>query len=58
MQQSVDELPVGPVGERLLDQPTQTAKVAFKAAKLQTGFLVLQAGHGEAKTDFFTEGRK
>lgn len=54
----MNELPVGSVGQRLLDQSAQAAKVAFEAAKLQPGFLVLQAGHGEAKADFFTEGRK
>lgn len=58
MQQFVDGLPVGSVGQRLLDQSAQSAKVALEAAQLQPGFLMLQAGYGEAKADSLTEGRE
>lgn len=49
---------VCPVGQRLLYQATQAPKVAFKAAKFQPGFLMLKAGHGEAKANPLAEGRK
>lgn len=58
MQQPVDGLPVGTIGQRLFDQAAQTSKVAFEAAKLQPGFLVLQAGHDKAKANQLTERRK
>lgn len=58
MQQFVDGLPVCAVGQRLLDQSAQTAKVAFETAQFQSGLLVLQARHGVAKANPFTEGRE
>lgn len=58
MQQLVDGLPVGSIRQRLLEQPAQAAKIALETAKLQPGFLVLQAGHGEAETYPLTEGRE
>ncbi len=58
MQQFVDSLPVGSVSQRLLDQATQTAKIALEAAQLQPGFLVLQAWHCVAKTNPLTESRE
>lgn len=51
-------LPVSSIGQRLFDQAAQAAKVAFEAAKLQPGFLMLQAGHDKAKTNELTEGRE
>ncbi len=58
MQQLVDDLPVCSVGQRLFDQAAQAAKVAFEAAKFQSGFLMLQAWHSKAKANPLTEGRK
>lgn len=58
MQQFVDSLPVSSVGQRLLDQSSQAAKIALEAAQLQPCFLVLQAWHAEAKADPLTEGRE
>ncbi|MDL2316324.1 hypothetical protein LJC59_04510 [Desulfovibrio sp. OttesenSCG-928-A18] len=54
----MNSLPVGSIGQRLFDQTAQPPKVAFEAAKLQPGFLMLQGGHGEAKTNPLTEGRE
>ncbi|MDL2313709.1 hypothetical protein LJC36_01880 [Desulfovibrio sp. OttesenSCG-928-C14] len=58
MQQFVDGLPVSAVGQRLLDQSAQAAKIAFESAQFQPGFLVLQARHGVAKANPLTEGRE
>ena len=58
MQQFVDGLPVGSIGQRLFEQATQAAKVAFQTAKFQAGFLMLQTGHGEPQANPFTEGRE
>lgn len=58
MQQHVNHLPVGSIAQRLLDQATQAAQVAFEAAKLQPRFLMLQAGNSKAKANPLTEGRE
>lgn len=54
----MDGLAVSPIRQRLFDQTTQTAKIAFEAAKFQPGFLMLQAGDGKTEANQLTEGRK
>lgn len=58
MKQLMDCMSVGTVGQRLFDQTAQAAKIAFETAQLQSGFLMFQAGHGEAQAHQFTEARK
>ncbi len=58
MQQLVDGLTVSSIRQRLFEQPAQAAKVAFEATQFQPGFLMFQAGHGEAEAYPLTEGRK
>lgn len=58
MQQFVDGLAIGSVGQCLFDQSAQAAKIAFESAQFQPSFLVLQARHSVAKANPLTEGRE